>query len=118
MNVYCPVCHKRYGQTKLQQNEKVGLKCECGTWLEVEKHKITYVPLDKVSPKSVSCDNIQKEIEAKLDLEILRQGLSKDENDILDYMLDGLTQREIAEKMGVSQTIISRRFIRIQNKAK
>ena len=116
MNVYCPVCHKRYGQTKLQQNEKVGLKCECGTWLEVEKHKITYVPLDKVSPKSVSCDNIQKQIEAKLDLDIIKQRLDEGEKVILDYMAEGYSADDIGHIMGISRQLVNYRFKKIQKK--
>jgi DNA-binding CsgD family transcriptional regulator len=113
MKVYCPTCHKRYGQAKLKKNEKVGLKCECGTWFEVEKLKITYIPLDDVEHE-LSYNTLHKEVENRLDLEILRSSLSAEDNELLDLMLEGKTQRDIAIIKKVSQKTISKQFKNIQ----
>ena len=138
MRVYCPVCHKRYGQTKLEKDQSVDFQCECGTylwldqingrdrikWIEekdllgLQRQKIRHIPLDKVSPKAVSCDSEIKRVEAKLDLDIIKQRLDEGEKAILDYMAEGYSADDIGHIMGISRQLVNYRFKKIQIKIK
>ena len=138
MRVYCPVCHKRYGQTKLEKDQSVDFQCECGTYLWLDQingrdrikwveekdivspqeQKVELTSLDRVPLESVSCKSCEKQVGAKLDLDILRQSLTDSENKLLDLMAEDFNFEQIAQLTHRSIQAVSQQFKNIQRKAK
>ncbi len=48
-------------------------------------------------------------------IEKLRESVSEQEKEIIDLMSAGYSQREIAQKLGISQSTISRKVTKFKN---